>query len=592
MADFGLAKATSSQSHQLTQAGMVVGTPYFMSPEQCQGKPVDARSDIYSLGATYYSLLTGENPYQDSAGVPQLMYAHCHHEPPDPRTVDDTIPAACSRIVAKAMAKAPEDRYQTVKEMLADLEMVNATLSGNTLSTLPSESGSHAKLSTPEAAPVAPRSPARRSPALLFGGGGVLLCLVAALFMWGPWKQGTTPNQGEANPAAVLSTEPIKIGILHSLRGTMANSEMVVVEALMFAIEEINAAGGVMGRPLKPVVADGGSDPALFAREAERLITQEKVATLFGCWTSASRKMVKPVVEEHEHLLIYPLQYEGLESSPNIIYMGAAPNQQILPAIAWAATKLGKKRFFLVGSDYVFPRAANEIIKDDLKRLGVEVVGELYLPLGSAEVKAMTDDIVAAKPDMILNTINGDTNVAFFRALRRGGILSTACPTLSFSIGEVEVRNLDSMDIEGDYTAWTYFENLDTPENQKFVTKFHEKYPQRRVTDPMESAYSGLKLWAMAVNDAQSLEPKKIRRAMLEQRFSAPSGEVRIDTDTQHSYKTPRIGQIQPNGRIEIVWQESKHDAPNPFPQSRTATQWLAFLHDLHSGWGNQWSAP
>jgi urea transport system substrate-binding protein len=613
--DFGLAKG--SQSHGLTQTGTVIGTPFFMSPEQCEGQPVDGRSDVYSLGAAYYALLTGRNPYQDSSSIVQIMYAHCQAAVPDPRAVNNSVPPACSRIVARAMAKARADRYQTVNEMLADLELVAATLTGQTLTALPSESGSRSApaVSAPAtpatsgtSAPTAPRSPSRR--VVLGVAAALAVLLAAALLWWRPWDNAqSVPSSGPSGPdqaasaagsgagadsaaAAVPSGEPVKVGVLHSLSGTMAGSENVVVDATLFALNEINESGGVLGRPLKAVIADGRSDPATFAREAERLIAEEKVSTVFGCWTSASRKTVKTVVEEHDHLLVYPLQYEGLETSPNIVYMGAAPNQQILPAVEWAIASLGKRRFFLVGSDYVFPRAANEIIKDKLKQLGAVVVGEQYLPLGSADAKAAVEAITAAKPDMILNTINGDSNVAFFRALRLAGVQSDECPTLSFSIGEAVIRSLDAGEIAGDYAAWTYFESVDTPENREFVARFHERFPQRHISDPMESAYVGLKAWAMAVNDAGSLEPRKIRRAMLEQRFSSPGGEVRIDADTQHCYKTPRIARLEPDGRYQIVWSAPQPAAPEPFPSTRTTTEWLGFLHDLYTGWGNRWSAP
>ena len=225
------------------------------------------------------------------------------------------------------------------------------------------------------------------------------------------------------------------MGVLHSLSGTMAISEKSVVDATLLAIGEINEQGGLLGRKIEPVVADGKSDWPTFASEAERLIAQEEVSTVFGCWTSASRKTVKPVFEKHDHLLFYPVQYEGLEACPNIVYTGAAPNQQIIPAVRWCFEHLGRK-FFLVGSDYVFPRTANEIIRDQLRSLHGEIVGEQYILLGSEDVQDAVQSIVAAKPDVILNTINGDTNVAFFRELRAAGITPEKIPTMSFSIAD------------------------------------------------------------------------------------------------------------------------------------------------------------
>jgi urea transport system substrate-binding protein len=409
------------------------------------------------------------------------------------------------------------------------------------------------------------------------------------MFAWRPWQKAT-PDAGVA--AAGPTGDPVRVGVLHSLSGTMATSASVVVDATLFAIDEVNQAGGVLGRPVKPVVADGKSDWPTFAREAERLIAQEQVCTIFGCWSSAGRKLVRPVVEAHDHLLLYPVQYEGLETSPCIVYLGAAPNQQILPAVEWAVNTLHKKRFFLVGSDYVFPRAANAIIKDYLQRVGGEIVGEKYIPLGSSATDAAVAAIVQSKPDMILNTINGDSNVTFFRDLRAAGVKAAATPTLSFSVGEQGLRSLNATDLAGDYAAWTYFQSVDTPENQEFVRRFHDKYPQRSITDPMETAYVGVKLWAMAVTEAQSLDPKKIRKAMLTQHLKGPGGDVRIDSDTQHCYRTPRIAQIQADGQFKVIWTAPEPVRPEPYPNTRTAEAWRAFLHDLYAGWGNRWAAP
>jgi urea transport system substrate-binding protein len=383
------------------------------------------------------------------------------------------------------------------------------------------------------------------------------------------------------------------VGILHSLTGTMAHSESPVVDAALLAIDQVNEAGGVLGRPVEAIVADGRSDSDVFAREARRLIEQDEVCTVFGCWTSASRKTVVPIFEELDHLLVYPVQYEGIEESPNVIYTGAAPNQQIIPAVKWAYAFDNRRRFFLVGSDYVFPRVAHEIIKDQLQELGAELAGEAYLPLGSSDVQAVVDEIVAAQPDVILNAINGDSNIAFFSALREAGITPEQVPTISFSIEEEELRQLDAAMMAGDYAAWNYFQSVESPENKQFVSAFHDKYgPQRVVTDPMEAAYFGVKLWAQAVNEAQSIERSEVRRAMRNQRMRAPEGDVRIDSATQHTFKTPRIGRVQEDGQFEIVWTAAKPEPPAPYPPTRTSEQWRGLLHDLYTGWGNQWAAP
>jgi urea transport system substrate-binding protein len=586
IADFGLAKTVSDSTRNLTQAGMLVGTPFFMSPEQCEARPLDRRSDIYSLGATYYSLLSGKLPYQETQTVTQLMYLHCHGPVPDPRSVNPAIPEACSRIVARAMAKSPEERYQSAGEMLTDLQALYATLSGHTQIVLPSETGLVRPLSM--TGPAGPKRPARRWPWLVAP--LILLALIGlGLVLWQPWHKAPEQPHAAVPPPG---DDPIKVGVLHSLSGTMSSSEAVVVSAVRFAFDEVNASGGVLGRPVKTVVADGRSDWPTFAREAERLISEEKVCTVFGCWTSASRKTVKPIFERHDNLLIYPLQFEGLEESPAIVYLGAAPNQQIIPAVEWAVRDQKKKRFFLIGSDYVFPRAAHAIIKDQLKRLGAQVAGEEFVPLGSQNLEAAVSAIVRAKPDMILNTINGDSNTAFFRLLRAAGVTPAAVPTLSFSVGEQELRTLNAPDAAGDFAAWTYFQSVQTPENAEFVRRFHDKYEWNSVTDPMETAYVGVKLWAAAVNEAQSLEPKKIRRALLSQHLKGPDGEVRVDADTQYCFRTPRIGQIQGNGQFKVVWTAPEPVRPEPYPSSRTAEAWRGFLSDLYTGWGNRWAAP
>lgn len=592
VADFGLAKG-GVHDLQLTQAGRVVGTPYYMSPEQCQSRPVDARSDVYSLGATYFSLLTGQSPYQSAGSSMQVMYAHCHSAPPNPRSINPSVPDACAAIVQKATAKLPEDRYQSADELLADLEAVIATLSGAGQIFLPSGAGS--RLGLP-ATPVA--SPARGVPtAWLLTASACVVLLAAGLWLHRMRGDGAAAGvNGAANAGAAVVAPtglPLRVGVLHSLSGTMATSESPVVDAVQLAIGEINAAGGLLGRPVEAVVADGQSDEEVFAREARRLIENEGLGTIFGCWTSASRKRVVPLIEEAGHLLIYPLQYEGLEESPQVFYTGAAPNQQILPAVTWAARDLKKTRFFHVGSDYVFPRAAGEIIKDHLKGLGGELVGEAWLPLGTAEVQEVVAQIVASKPDVLLNTINGDTNVAFFRALRKAGVTSEAMPTISFSVGEEELRHLRVGDMVGDYAAWDYFQSIDTPENAAFLEAFRGRFgAQRLVTDPMEAAYIGVKLWAQAVREAGSDAPNEIRRTLRNQRLSAPEGPVRVDPATQHLIRSARIGRIQADGQFTIVWTSPEPVIPQPFPATRTTVEWRGFLTDLQNGWDGKWSAP
>ncbi|ODT56974.1 urea ABC transporter substrate-binding protein [bacterium SCN 62-11] len=374
---------------------------------------------------------------------------------------------------------------------------------------------------------------------------------------------------------------------MHSQTGTMANSEKPVAEAVQLAVDEINAKGGVLGRKIEIVTADGASTDDTFAREADRLIRTEKVCSVFGCWTSASRKTVLPIFEKNHHLLFYPVQYEGLEQSPNIVYLGAAPNQQIIPAVTWGYSQLGK-RFFLIGSDYVFPRTANAIIRDQALALGAEVVGEEYLPLGSRDLGQTLERIQKSKPDLIFNTINGDSNQALFKALQGRNI-----PVISFSLAEAELQSMDPELTAGHFAAWNYFQSLSGPRNRQFVEAFRNKYGQNRVTDdPIEAAYCGVYLWAQAVQEAGSDEVSAIRRCIRRQSLAAPEGTIYIDPDTQHSFRSVNIGRIRKDGQFDVMWSSGQPIRPVPFPIYRSRADWLKFLDDLYRGWGDHWSAP
>jgi urea transport system substrate-binding protein len=316
------------------------------------------------------------------------------------------------------------------------------------------------------------------------------------------------------------------------------------------------------------------------------------VAVVFGCWTSASRKTVKPVFEKHNHLLFYPVQYEGLEQSKNIIYTGAAPNQQIIPAVKWAFDNIGK-RMFLVGSDYVFPRTANEIIKEQIKSLKGEIAGEEYMLLGSNSVEAAVKKIIDTKPDVILNTINGDTNVAFFKALRAAGITPQKIPTMSFSLAEAELTAMGAKEMVGDYASWNYFQSIDSKQNQQFVNNFKQKYGANRVTDdPMEAGYFGVHLWALAVKEAKSTAVDAVKKALPSQSFNSPEGVVYIDADNNHTWKVARIGKIKENGQFDIVWSSENPIRPAPFPFYKQRSEWESFLDNLYNGWKQSWANP
>lgn len=386
-----------------------------------------------------------------------------------------------------------------------------------------------------------------------------------------------------------LERTTIRVGVLHSLSGTMAISERSLVDGILLAIDEINAKGGILGRRIDPIVVDGASDPEIFAKQAEFLITSHDVCSVFGGWTSASRKEMLPVFEKHGHLLWYPVQYEGLEQSPNIMYTGAAPNQQVLPAVDWAVKHLGKK-FFLVGSDYVFPRSAHEIMKSRIEELGGTVVGEAYQKLGGSEFRDIVKKIQKMKPDVILNTINGDSNIDFFRELRARGISPKRIPTISFSIGEEEVSRMYPESMAGDYAAWSYFQSIDSKENRQFVKNFQTKYGRHRVTgDPIETAYICVYLFAEAVEKAGTDDVAHVREAARGLRFAAPEGSVRIDPDNQHLHRFARIGKIREDGQFTIVWSSDSTIKPDPYPKYKSKAEWHAFLEDLRKGWRGHW---
>lgn len=375
--------------------------------------------------------------------------------------------------------------------------------------------------------------------------------------------------------------ETIKVGILHSLSGTMSISEVTVKDSTLMAIEEINAKGGVLGKKLEPIIEDGASNWDIFNEKAKKLLLQDKVAVVFGCWTSASRKAVKSTFEDNNGLLFYPVQYEGLEQSPNIFYTGATTNQQIVPAVEYLI-KEGKKKVFLLGSDYVFPRTSNTIIKEQLKALGGETVGEEYVPLGGTEFSTILAKIREAKPDVIFNTLNGDSNVAFFKQFTDAGYTAESLPTLSVSIAEEEVASIGVEYLEGHLVAWNYYQTVDTPENATFVAAFKAKYGETRVTsDPMEAGYFGVYLWAAAVEKAGSVEVDAVKAAAGGITFAAPEGTVTIDGDNQHTYKTVRIGIVREDGLIDTVWATEAPVKPDPY---LCTYEWAAALPKPEGG--------
>jgi urea transport system substrate-binding protein len=388
----------------------------------------------------------------------------------------------------------------------------------------------------------------------------------------------------------------IRIGVLHSLSGITAASEKPLVDALQLAIEEANAGGGINGQKIEAVVADCRSDPVYCAEQAERLITEGQVQALFGCWTSACRKALKPVVEKHRHLLFYALRYEGMEQSPNILYGGAVPNQLIMPAAHWAVVYLGNsgksgkseefggrgKRVYLAGSNYVFSRVANILIKDLLAAHGAVVVGERYLPLGRSDMDDLAADIVSQQPDIVLNTMNGTDNAVFFRSLDKSGINPDKIPVLSFSVTEVGLAAQDAPLMAGHYAARNYFQSLSSAENAAFVNRFRDRFgPQAVIDGPMEASYINMLMWIHSAREAGSGDLAHVQRTILRQSLSAPEGMVSVDPVTRHMWKVARVGRARDDGQFDIVWDSGNPLEPAPFPTYRSREEWNQLLQTV-----------
>lgn len=370
---------------------------------------------------------------------------------------------------------------------------------------------------------------------------------------------------------SAFAADTIKVGILHSLSGTMAISETALKETALMTIAEINKNGGVNGKQLEPVVVDPASNWPLFAEKARQLITKDKVAVVFGCWTSVSRKSVLPVFKELNGLLFYPVQYEGEELEKNVFYTGAAPNQQAIPAVEYLMSKEGgsAKRFVLLGTDYVYPRTTNKILRAYLKSKGVADadIMEEYTPFGFsdyqtiiAKIKKFSSD---GKKTAVISTINGDSNVPFYKELGNAGIKSKDVPVMAFSVGEEELRGIDTKPLVGNLAAWNYFESLKNPANTKFIDMYKawavsQKLPNASTVvtnDPMEATYVGIHMWKQAVEKAKSTDVDKVVAAMAGQKFNAPSGFVEeMDPKNHHLHKPVFIGEIKADGQFKVVW--------------------------------------
>lgn len=367
-------------------------------------------------------------------------------------------------------------------------------------------------------------------------------------------------------PSLANAQETVKLGLLHSLSGTIAIAEAALVDAEKMAIEEINAAGGVMGRKIEAVIEDGASDWPTFAEKTKKLLQRDKVAAIVGCYTSASRKAVLPVLNQMGGLLYYPTYYEGQEQDKSVIYTSQEATQSVITALEWMAKQQGKT-FFLVGSDYIYPRTCNKIAKPTIARVGGKVVGEEYAPLGHTEFSSIINKIKAAKPDWIYSTVVGGSNVAFYKQLKAAGLDGAKQKLLSTVVSENEIDGIGKDNAVGYYACMGYFQSLKNPQNERFVKAIKAKYGQDRVVgDPMQCAYNAVYLWKLAVEKAKSFDVAKVIAASSGLEFDAPEGKIRIHVSNQHVAKKVRIGRARSDGQFDIV-SESGVIEPNPFPK-------------------------
>ncbi|GAA2540476.1 urea ABC transporter substrate-binding protein [Mycolicibacterium diernhoferi] len=394
---------------------------------------------------------------------------------------------------------------------------------------------------------------------------GIALLAATTILATGCGSRAGDTDTATAAGCVDTSGPTVKVGAINSLSGGLAVSESVIHDAIVMAVEEINAGGGVLGKQLELLSEDGASEPTTFAEKAQKLVNSDCVAAVFGGYTSASRKAMLPVFENADALLYYGQQYEGLESSPNIYYTGATTNQQIIPALDYLKEQ-GVTSLYLVGSDYVFPRTSNAIVKAYAAANGIEIKGEDYVPLDSTNFSTIVNKIRTAGADAVFNVVVGGSLTSFFREYNSAGLTPEVMPVMSMCVGEEEVRSIGAQSLVGQLSSWNYYQTLDTPANNAFVADFKERFGADRVTsDPMESAYTAVLLWKAAVEKADSFGVADIQSASGGVSVDAPEGTVTIDGENHHVTKTARIGKVSGNGLIEQVWESPQPITPDPF---------------------------
>jgi urea transport system substrate-binding protein len=384
--------------------------------------------------------------------------------------------------------------------------------------------------------------------------------------------------------------KPIRVGILHSRTGPLAISEKAMIDAEVMALEEINREGGIRGRKVEWVIADGRSDFKVFAQQARALIENEKVCVIFGCMTGLCRRSVKTVVEPANHLLVFPSNYEGMDLPASIVCTGPVPNQQVIPAVHWCLESLKTRKFFLAGcSEDTWSIVSNAIIKDQLKAMGAACVGEKYIPLSGTGVSDVVAAIKAAAPEVVLSTVLGDANKPFFEQLSRAGLTPDKTPVISFGFAEEELHELPVKDMIGDYAAWNYFQSIDSPVNRAFVQRYKDKYGRERtISDGIVAAYNGVKLWALAVEENGTEATAEVVKSIRHQSLEAPEGVVSVDSESLHTWRPFYVGRIRSDGQFDVVWSLEKPVRPVPYPVLRSRAAWDAFIAKLYASWGTK----
>jgi urea transport system substrate-binding protein len=556
IADFGLARLLDNSAN-VTRSGTLLGTPGYMSPEQAQGRNdlIGPATDVYGLGIVLFEVLCGRPPFQaetEWAALHQVVTM----APPTVRSLRADCPPALEAICLKCLEKSPADRYESAASLADDLARF---LSGTqTTGEVEGRFTRRALLAT----------------AVLGGAGGAAAAL---------WLMRRTP--------------PIRVGILQSQTGTMGEGGRSVVEACLLAIREINAKGGLLGRQIEPLVVDGESDEDVFGREAARMMAENEACVIFGGIISAHCRAIEPSVRKFARLLFYPGDSEGISRMPNVVRLGAFPNQNILPAVDWARASLGKHRIFFVGSDSIYPRVLGAFLADSTTKLGVKLIGEVYIPWSDmlACVVDLVHTIEAEKPHLILNALYGTANWAFIQQLRAVARLSAeSVPCISFCLSGQEIRNV-WREMVGDYVCGHYLQSLKSPANDRFLERLQGDTNTDRdpvlVSDATEASYVGVHLWAKAValaGNADNLDA--VKDALGKTSFEGPSGIVRLDPQALNTSRHVRVGRVRLDHTIDQIWSSVEPLSPISCPPTRSEAQWETLIQGLRARWKGHWS--